>query len=137
MKWIMFQRGRLRFEKLLDQFAIVHAKLAELGELVTRPPPAPPDPFVCALAEADGPNGRTTLGAAARAKENGTVLELVAHVPLKSVRLTVFADLERVSIHGVFVGVDLVTAAMGDCPVVVFQDWPVGVKVRVQCTRRD
>jgi hypothetical protein len=58
------------------------------------------------------------------------------HVPMKTVRLTVFADLERVSIHGLFKGVDLVTAALGDCPVAVFEEWPLGVKVRVQCKQR-
>jgi len=130
---------RERLNAIADQVLKTHDLVHSLGTtlaMLERARRKEPDPFVCVLAEADGPHGRTTLGGAARAKENGTVIELLAQVPMKAIRLTVFADLERVSIHGIFVGVDLATAALGDCPVVFFEEWPVGVKVRVQCTRR-
>lgn len=95
-----------------------------------RPEPAPP--FVCVLVEADGPNGPTTLGASGRAsKLPGKPLELTAMVPLKNVRVTVFADLERVNVRGIWCGVDLVQAAVGECPSARFPEWPPGVKLFV------
>jgi hypothetical protein len=127
---------RDRLNAIADQTLAIRDQLHAMLHLLNKPP-ALPDPFVCAFGEGQGPDGdRRTFGTAGRAKENGTVLELQAQVPLKSVRIIIFADLERVSIHGIFCGVDLATVAMGDCPVALIEDWPVGVKVRVQCIRR-
>jgi hypothetical protein len=58
------------------------------------------------------------------------------HLPLKDVRLTVFADFERVDIRAIFLGIDVVTAQLGTCPVARFSDWPPGVLLRVQCELR-
>jgi hypothetical protein len=91
-------------------------------------------PFVCVLAEGVGPHGPVTLGASGRARKSGTVIELSTMTPLVDVRMTVFCDLERVDVHGIFLGSDLVTAALGSCPSVRFPQWHPGVRVLVQCT---
>jgi hypothetical protein len=126
----------------LEKLAALHEALVDVRqalyrvELQGRPPPLP-GPFVCAFVEATKPSGQpTTLGASGRASENGTVLEIQPNYPLTDVRLTVFADLDRVSIHGIFLGMDIVTAALGDCPIAHFDDWQLGVKLRVQCLVR-
>lgn len=130
----------VRLAELPDRVDSLAENLRDLSRAIvamTRPPPPPLAPFICALAVGQTSEGNyRSLGASARCKPHAS-LELSTNVALRRVALTVFADLELVSIHGVFCGVDLVTTALGDCPVAYFDEWPVGVKVRVQCLLRE
>jgi hypothetical protein len=137
-------RDRLRaFRDLPLAVTSVYSRVcdvhSDVRELLRRPPPPMPPPFVCVLAEGDSDRGPMTLGAAGRVTDNrgSPELTLRTQVPLRDVRVTVFCDLERVAVHGVFVGVDMVTASLGECPTVRFPMWNVGVVVRVQCLLRD
>lgn len=121
---------RERLDAIADQVLTIR-------DIVSRPAPTPPPapaPWVCVLVEAVKENGEhTTMGGTGRANERGSSVELTAQVPLSDVLVVVFVDLERVNVHGIFLGVDLVTANLGSCPIARFQTWPVGVKLSVQC----
>jgi len=103
-------------------------------------PSAPPKPFVSVLVygtskdgSSAGPGGLPlALGMAGRVGE----ITLVTHVPLYDVNVIVFCDLERVAVDGIFHGVDLVQAAVGDCPVARFREWHVGANLTVQTRER-
>lgn len=121
-----------RFELVNGVLRQVHEDLARLLARPDPRPPAPPAPFVCVLVEADGPHGPTTLGKSGRAATlPGKALQLTTLVPLTNVRVTVFADLERVNVRGIWRGVDMVNAAIGECPTARFDEWQVGVQLFV------
>lgn len=96
-----------------------------------------PMPFVCVLVVGKGPKGPVTLGATGRVWRDECVLvELITQVPMTECSATVFADLERVNVGGIFVGSDYMHAALGECPIASFAQWHPGVKLRVQATLR-
>lgn len=78
-----------------------------------------------------------TFGTAGYVKTPSQLFELEAHVLLRDVRILVFCDTARVRVTGIFNGVDLVTCALGDCPMARTSQLLPGVKVRVQCALRD
>jgi hypothetical protein len=107
----------------------------ELRHQVLRAPAPPPPPFVAVLVQGRGPNGSTTLGMAKELTvKAGDMLELQSQLPLWDVTVTVFCDLRRVRVGGIFCGVDLMHAAMGSCPVAHVSKWELGVWLRVQAT---
>jgi hypothetical protein len=94
-----------------------------------------PPPFLCVLVEAELEDGSpTTCGGIGTIVEPGRRIEveLQAQRPMRNGRVTVFCDLTRVNVHGIFVGVDLVQATLGSCPVAFFKEWLPGVVLRVQ-----
>jgi hypothetical protein len=93
-------------------------------------------PFMCVLVEGTGPRGPTTMGATARVSRGGVMVELTAQVPMKDVRVTVFADLEKVDVGGVFVGADYLHAVLGECPIACVPEIHLGVRIRVQASLR-
>lgn len=130
--------ARRRFETLLDQFAISHARVSEVTDIaarIARTPLPVPHPFVSVLAMAEGPRGRTTLGATKRIVDERDSLCIRAHFDLKNITLIVFADLERVEVIKIVCGIESMTAAVGGCPIVFFPEWPLGFDVNVYCKR--
>jgi len=131
-----------RFAALPDDFGQLYSRVrelqADLASYATRPPSQPPPPFVCVLVEGEGPNGRTTFGRTGRLRDGGgaVMLECQPNVPMRDCRVTVFADLERVDVGGVFLGTNYVHAALGTCPIAFFAEWPLGVWLRVQALVR-
>lgn len=102
-------------------------------------PPLPP--FVCVLVEADqnnedGSTRKTTCGQGGVLRDGELTLQMQAMVPMRNVRVTVFCDLSRVEVRGVFLGVHYVNACVGECPVAFFDGWPVGVLLRIPCGLR-
>lgn len=103
-------------------------------------PPAPP-PFVVALFEGEaiekvGNVRRITLGDALELSDDvSTHLRLRTHLPARG-RLVIFCDLRHVEISGIFKGVDLLTANVGQCPVVDVDNWFPGIELTAQLRRR-
>jgi hypothetical protein len=127
------------FRDLPADVAHTYARVRELQHaLNARPlPPEPLLPFVCVLVEGMGPKGPLTAGTTARVRrDNVHMLELTTHTPMRFCRVTVFADLERVDVGGIFVGSDYMHAALGTCPIAFVPEWPVGVWLRVQASLR-
>jgi|HubBroStandDraft_2_1064218.scaffolds.fasta_scaffold00423_25 hypothetical protein len=127
-------RLRLGIFDLLEDFE----RLRERVSFALQPPPPPPA-FVCLLLQ--GVHGETeeplTCGQAGYVVSGQELLlELQAEVPMREVIVTVFCDLSRVEVRGVFLGVRYVNACVGSCPTAFFPEWPVGVKVRVPCGYR-
>ena len=75
---------------------------------------------------------RITLGASKRIRGLSDLV-LKPHFPLTNVSVTVFADLERVQVSQIVLGVDVLTAAIGVCPSAQFASWPMGIDLRVIC----
>lgn len=64
-----------------------------------------------------GEGSLTTLGAAKVLPPGGVdALEVTPQYELSDVRVLVFCDLARVKVEGIFCGVDLMQAALGECP---------------------
>jgi hypothetical protein len=127
-----------RLEALDRTIADMRHGLAAAFADVRRDLAAAPGPFVCVLIEAESERGPTTLGGVGRIDGRGQVLvEVMAQMPLEDVRVTVFVDLERVSVHAILLGRDIVTAALGECPVAFFPRWEVGMRLSVQCLARE
>jgi hypothetical protein len=101
--------------------------------------PKPSPPLVCVLVEAERADIVQTInfGGSGYVRSRDTVVELETYWPLKAVRCTAFVDLERVDVHGFFLGTDLVSAPYGTCAIARFPEWKVGLKLRVQCGLRD
>jgi hypothetical protein len=128
-------------ERLADMIKVgegMTIKLAELAELVSRPPAPAPDPIAFVLIEADTEHGLRTAGAAARVRRHQhTDLRIEPMLPLRDGRITVFCDLEQVAVHGIMIGPDLQTFALGVCPVAFFKSLQVGQRLTVQCQRTE
>ena len=132
-------RRRTEFDRLLTAIEVIGKRtddrLAALTSHVAEYTRLPP--FVAVLVHAQGEKGPVTMGMSGHLKTDQSLLETTTQVPLTQVRVTVFCDLERVAIYGIFAGTELRQAQLGDCPVAAFERLDVGVKLRVQCTRRD
>jgi hypothetical protein len=139
MKLVRIRRW-LGLESALDMLGAI---LAASNRVPPAPsaPPKPPKPFVSVLVygtskdgSSAGPSGLPlALGMAGCAGK----ITLVTHVPLYDVNVIVFCDLERVAIDGIFHGVDLVQAGVGDCPVARFRQWQVGTNLTVLTRERE
>jgi hypothetical protein len=101
-----------------------------------RAPARQSHPFVFVLVFAEGPHGPTTMGLARELDRAEEILELHANLPLKNVQVIVFCDVRAVAVEGIYCGIDLVHANIGECPVAKFQDWPPGVRMRLAVRRR-
>jgi hypothetical protein len=127
--------ARLRTALGIDD---VHAAIANLTAVVRAhsrdaiAPVPPPPPFVMVLVQGDGPRGPTSLGACGDA---GKLIELTSNLPLTDVEVIVFADMRRVRVS-VFLGVDLLAAAVGSCPFAYAASWMPGVKLYVDASER-
>lgn len=83
-----------------------------------------PAPFVCVLVEATNIRGRhVTLGGGGRA---GRPITVRAQLPLFDGRVTVFTDLERCAVTGIWLGTNPIHAGIGECPVGRFDVWELG-----------
>jgi hypothetical protein len=134
-----------RLREVLSAFGLMPELLAVVGRVATdidsilhRPAPVPPPPFVCVFAEGTRDDGnRITFGQAKEVTDNGTTsFELKPMLRVRDVRVIVFADLRQVAINGMFNGVDIMTADLGDSPVGYAKEVLPGMALRVQCTRR-
>lgn len=67
---------------------------------------------------------------------NRFTFQETTQIPLRDVRITVFCDLERVEIQGIFCGSDMAHAAPGSCPVAFVESVEPGQIIRVPCTLR-
>ena len=88
-----------------------------------RPPPAPAAVWKPA-----------TLGQS-RYIERSDTFDLSTNRPIRDARVIVFADLSRVAVQ-LFIGIDLVSQAIGDCPIGFVANWQPGVQLRVSCNLR-
>jgi hypothetical protein len=135
---------RERLNAIADGVLAIRDRVEDLRNFVTRPapPPEPRPPFVCVLVEAEGlkfdggSRGRITMGNAGYLERGEKTIELRSDIPLRNGRLIVFCDLERVIVHAIFLGVDLLTSTPGHCAVAAFEEWPVGVILRVNAAER-
>ena len=75
-----------------------------------------------------------TLGQS-RYIERSDTFDLSTNRPIRDARVIVFADLSRVAVQ-LFIGVDLVSQAFGDCPIGFVAHWQPGVQLRVSCNLR-
>ena len=99
--------------------------------------PLLPPAFICVFIEGKDGEGRPmTAGTTGLLVEGSLCLAVQAVVPLRDVRVTVFCDLQRVSIQGIFCGVHYLAACIGECPVAYVDAWLPGVLIRVPCELR-
>lgn len=88
-----------------------------------------PRPFVCALVRGKDREGRwVSFGASSDTDETLTLSPLM---DLADCEVTVFADLRRVAVTGIYVGTWHVHGAPGECPSGFVGSWPMGVIGRV------
>jgi hypothetical protein len=137
---LLWARG---FAKLPADLEQVYSRVRELQLAIARPPPPPPPPpapFVCVLVEGTrgGSEGFSpiTAGATGRLYRGQVCVELTTNILMHDCRVTVFADLERVDVGGIFVGADYMHAQLGVCPIAYFAAWHPGVKLMVQAAIR-
>ena len=103
---------------------------------LTAPRPEPP-PFVCVLAMGQWKGSSAFAGRSAILRERRMTLDLHAQVHLTHVRVIVFCDLQRVAVQSMFLGVDVLHFILGgECPIVQFEEWRIGVPLRIQCETR-
>jgi hypothetical protein len=127
--WIDRARDVVRTLEIVNE-NVVGTRLEVQRALAPRPEPAP---WVCVLVQAKSEHGPITRGGTGRAATGKGGIELDTNITLTDVTVIVFVDLERVNVHGIFLGPNLMTAALGSCPVVRFTKWEIGIKLRVQC----
>ena len=149
-------RGKLRELLGLDAIAMGVAEGCFALERLEARKPEPAPAFVCVLVEGTyepGPRQEMTtvkgkmrsslepeparrmwLGDSKLITRSDT-LDVRTNVPLTDVRAIVFCDLSRVSPQ-LFVGADLMAAAMGDCPIGYCDRLEVAVALRVSCQLR-
>jgi hypothetical protein len=122
---------------LFDLFATLEHLNRQVAHALTRPPPPPPPAFVCVLIEGKDEHERPlTAGTSGLLSEGSLCLAVQCMVPLHDVRVTVFCDLQRVSVQGIFCGVHYLAACVGECPVAYVAAWLPGVLIRVPCALR-
>lgn len=128
-----------RLRDLLGIDALEHS-IRRIHDKLDRPPPAPPrqpGPFVCAIAIGLNRAGeRVSLGAAGRVDEFSGGLTLKPYQEMTDVSCVVFADLERVAVYQIVLGVMHLAMGPGDCPAVFFPRWDIGIELNVRFNRR-
>ncbi len=118
------------------------AVMARLDDLAIKFVPKPePGPFVAVLIEAERPgiDGKavpTSFGLNGRLTRESLDLREQAMVPLRNGRVIVFCDLEKVDVHGVFIGNNFMHCAVGSCPIAYFETCELGHVISVQVRRR-
>jgi hypothetical protein len=124
----------LGVDRLLD---MQERMRSEVAYALARPPLPPPPAFVCVLIEGKDEHGKPlTAGTSGLLSEGSLCLAVQCMVPMKDVRVTVFCDLQRVSIQGIFCGVHYLAACVGECPVAYVAAWLPGALLRVPCALR-
>lgn len=94
--------------------------------------------FVSVLVEGKNDKGEpVTVGKSRVIRSNDdAAIEISPYVPIFEGRVTVFADLSRIAVEGIFVGLDRVDVGPGDCAMGIFREIVPGVRLTVQCRVR-